>query len=309
MKRDFQRYLRAKRTVDDRALDRRLVDKLREGLASRGAARDGPIEILEVGAGIGTMIARFLEWDILPAGEIQYTAIDLQSENIAELPAYISAWAADRSITVERGDTLTLAGPGRRIDVEATDADALEYAERTDTEYDLLVGAALLDILDLSKLESLLGTLAAGGLYYFPITFDGGTRFLPTEPADRSIERQYHRHMDAKEGGSSRAGGETLARLQQLSGVSVAAGGSDWIVKPATDGRSYPGDEAYFLGYILETIEEAVSEIAPGESDQLDEWLTRRRAQLDRGELVYLTHQLDLFGQVDDPTAIGADQG
>lgn len=309
MKRDFQRYLRAKRTVDDRALNRRLVDDLREALAARAADRDGPIEILEVGAGIGTMIARFLEWDILPAGEIRYTAIDLQSENIAELPQFISGWATDRSITPERGERLALVGPDRRIDIDATVADAVEYADRAETEYDLLVGAALLDILDLSKLESLVGTLGAGGRYYFPITFDGGTRFLPSEPADRSIEQQYHRHMDAKEGGSSRAGGEALARLQRLSGISVDAGGSDWIVKPATDGGSYPADEAYFLGCILETIEEAVTEIAPGEIDQLEEWVRRRRAQLDAGHLVYLTHQLDLFGRVDDPTAIAPDQG
>ncbi|MFW6435447.1 MAG: hypothetical protein ACOCY1_03610, partial [Halovenus sp.] len=227
MKRDFQRYLRAKRTVDDRALNRRLVDDLRETLTARAADHDGPVEILEVGAGIGTMITRFLEWDIFPAGEIRYTAIDLQSENIDELPVYVSSWAADRSITVERGDRLTLAGPDRRIAVDATVADAVEWAERTETGYDLLIGAALLDILDLSRLESLVGTLGAGGLYYFPITFDGGTRFLPTEPADRWIERQYHRHMDVKDGGCSRAGGEALARLQRLSGISVEAGGSD----------------------------------------------------------------------------------
>jgi hypothetical protein len=306
MKRDFQRYLRAKRTVDDRALDRRLVGDLREGLAARAGDHDDPLEILEVGAGIGTMIARFVEWDILPAGEIRYTAIDLQSENITELPQYLGAWAADRPITVEGGDRLTLAEPDRRVEVEASVAEAVEYAEGTDTEYDLLVGAALLDILDLSNLESLLGTLAADGLYYFPITFDGATRFLPTDPADRAIERQYHRHMDAKEGGSSRAGGETLARLQGLSGVSVDAAGSDWIVTP--DDGSYPGEEAYFLRHILATIEQAVTEIAPGAVDQLDEWLTRRRAHVAAGELTYLTHQLDLFGRVGDPIAVGADQ-
>jgi len=307
MKRDFQRYLRAKRTVDDRALDRRLVDDLRAELAARADDSDGPLTVLEVGAGIGTMIARFVEWDILPPGEIRYTAIDLQPKNITELPRYLGTWAADRSITVEHGDRLTLAGPDRRIEVEATVAEAVEYTERTETEYDLLVGAALLDILDLSKLESLIGTLGTGGLYYFPITFDGGTRFLPTDPADRSIERQYHSHMDAKEGGSSRAGAETLARLQRLPGCSVDAAGSDWIVTPE-DG-SYPGDEAYFLRHILTTIEEAVTEIAPGAVDQLDEWLTRRRAQVAAGELTYLTHQLDLFGRVGDPVAIGADQG
>jgi hypothetical protein len=301
----FQRYLRAKRTVDDRALDRRLVDALREALSARVRATDGPLRVLEVGAGIGTMVARFVEWEILPPGEVQYTAIDLQSENIEGFPRYIERWADCRSISVVERAPLTLAGPDRRIEIEPTVAEAVEYVGRTDTEYDLVVGAALLDILGLSNLEPLLGSLAAGGHYYFPITFDGGTRFLPTHPADRAVERHYHAHMDAKAGGHSRAGGEALGRLQRMSGVSVDAAGSDWVVTPE-DG-TYPGEEAYFLRHILATIEGAVTETTDGEFDALVEWLSRRRAQIDAGELVYLTHQLDLFGRVEDPAAIDSD--
>jgi len=301
----FQRYLRAKKTVDDRALDRRLVDDLRGALSARASAADGPLRVLEVGAGIGTMVARFVEWEIFPPGEIQYTAIDLQSENIAEFPRYISQWADGRPISVLEGATLTLAGPDRRIELDPTVAEAVDYAGRTDTEYDLVVGAALLDIFDLSNLEPLLCTLGTDGYYYFPITFDGGTRFLPTHPADRAVERHYHAHMDAKAGGESRAGGEALGRLQRMSGVSVDAAGSDWIVAP--DEKQYPGDEAYFLRHILTTIEGVVTETTDGEFDGFAEWLSRRRAQLDAGELVYLTHQLDLFGRVEEPTAIGSD--
>ncbi|MFT4910231.1 MAG: hypothetical protein ACI9TI_001401, partial [Natronomonas sp.] len=79
MRDDFRRYLRAKRTVDDRALDRRLVGILRDRLAERADAGEGPIRVLEVGAGIGTMPARLLEWDVLPPGEIRYVALDVDA--------------------------------------------------------------------------------------------------------------------------------------------------------------------------------------------------------------------------------------
>lgn len=302
---EFQRYLRAKRTVDDRALDRWLVGELRDGLAGCEAGGDEPLRVLEVGAGIGTMVTRFLEWDVLPAGKIHYTAVDLQPGNVAELPRYIRNWAEGRAVSVAGSDTLIIEGPDRHVEIETVVAEGFEYAERTDTAYDLVVGAALLDILDTARLETLLATLDVGGLYYFPITFDGGTRFLPSHPADRTIERHYHDHMDSKADGSSRAGGEVLARLQQVEGVSVAAAGSDWVVTP--DNVSYPADEAYFLRFILETIETAVGEITDGECPELDDWLGRRRAQVEAGELLYLTHQLDLFGRVGDPGRLGGE--
>lgn len=297
---NFQRYLRAKRTVDDRALDRRVVEELRDRLATRAATTDGPLRVLEVGAGIGTMPARLLEWDVLPAGATHYTAVDVQPETVDAVAPFLREWAADRPVSVSGTDTLTLDGGDSRLDVDPVAADAVAYAERTAREWDVLVGAALLDILDLDGLGTLLAALAPGGLWYFPITFDGATRFRPSHPADRDIEGHYHDHMDAKPGGSSRAGGDVLARLQRLDGADLlAVAGSDWVVRPV-DGE-YPADEACFLRHILDTVEAAVGEMPAADAGTLDDWLSRRRAQLDAGELVYLTHQLDFLGRVTNP--------
>lgn len=224
-------------------------------------------------------------------------------------------------------DALLVETDARTVTVEAVAADAVAYAEAHAGEWDALIGMALLDVLDLDGLETLLGALAPGGTYYFPITFDGGTRFRPSHPADRTIERRYHAHMDAKPGGSSRTGGDALARLRRIEGASLlGVAGSDWVVRPVAGAETgeqpafespYPGDEAFFLRYILDTVEEAVGEVidgtvgesaaigvTPGDpaedpAAELDEWLARRREQVDDGELVYLTHQLDLLGQVD----------
>lgn len=295
---NFQRYLRAKRTVDDRALDRRLVDTLRDQLAERAETVDGPLRVLEVGAGIGTMLTRFLAWDVLPAGDIRYTAVDVDPDTIAGIEPYLREWAADRSASVSGTETLTIDRPDPTVELTPVTAEAVSYVDGAAGEWDVLVGAALLDILDLDGLETLLDALAPGGLCYFPITFDGATRFRPSAPSDRAIERHYHGHMDQKPGGNSRAGGDLLARLQRADSVRVlGAAGSDWIVRPV-DGE-YPGDEAYFLRYILDTIESAVGEMTAETFEGLDEWLARRRKQLDGGELLYLTHQLDVLGRIE----------
>ncbi len=295
---DFHRYLRAKRTVDDRSLDRRLVDRLRDALASRGA--DGPLRVLEVGAGIGTMIERFLEWDVLPAGRIAYTAVDVDEATVAAVPEHLSSWATDREIDAStQGTSVELAGPDRTVTVETVAAEATSFAARADRQWDLLVGAALLDLVALDRLETLLSALAPGGYWYFPITFDGGTRFLPAHPADDAVERHYHRHMDEKPGGDSRAGSHALARLLSMDAATVdGVAGSDWVVRPV-DGR-YPADEAYFLGHILETVATALEEIDRGtalDDERLGDWLSIRREHLETARLVYLTHQLDFLGR------------
>jgi SAM-dependent methyltransferase len=295
---DFQRYLRAKRTVDDRALDRRLIGHLRAQLRER-AETDDPLRILEVGAGIGTMLARLLEWELLPPGTIRYTAVDVQPANVAAIEPYLREWAADRSASVSGTDPIVLEHDGRRVAVEPVVAEAVSHAASTPGAWDLLVGAALLDILDLDGLAGLLDALSPGGLYYFPITFDGATRFRPSHPADRTIERHYHAHMDAKPGGSSRAGGDVVDRLRQRDdAILLGVAGSDWVVRPVEG--SYPADEAFFLRHILDTIETAVGEHADDAVEALDEWLAERRAQVDAAQLVYLTHQLDVLGRVDD---------
>ena len=297
---DFQRYLRAKRTVDDRALDRRLVARLRDSLAGRVA--DGEtVSVLELGAGIGTMVTRFIEWDVLPATAVHYTAVDLRQANVDAVSEQLRNWASGRPVTVDSANgRVTLSGAEREVTVEPVAADAVEYVETARADHDLLVAAALLDIVDNVPLSTFLDALDTGGLYYFPLTFDGATRFRPRHPHDSAVERAYHEHMDTKSGGNSRAGDSSLIELQQLPGVSVDAAGSDWVVTPNDNG--YPADEAYFLEFILGTIERAVGERAET-TETLQPWLRTRREQLETEQLVYSTHQLDILGRVGDPDA------
>jgi len=56
MEYSFPHYLLSKQSVDDRALNRIVLDSLRANLPGT------PLRIIEVGAGIGSMLTRILRW-------------------------------------------------------------------------------------------------------------------------------------------------------------------------------------------------------------------------------------------------------
>ena len=291
---DFLRYLEAKRTVDERALDRRVRGRFRRELA----AVDPPVRVLEVGAGIGTTAARVLDWEEL--GEVRYTAIDRRPEAIDAARDRIADRAA-AGYAVDTGtDRIELSSPEQTRTVELVAANAFEHLAGAEGEWDALIAQAFLDLVDLpTALPRLFDVLAPGGAFYFPITFDGATVFEPTvDPAlDERIVDLYHRSMDerTRDGeppGHGRTGRRLFSHVPAAGGEITAAGGSDWVVHPR-DG-TYPADEAYFLEYIIETIRgELAGELDP---EDLDRWVERRREQVERGELVYVTHQLDVTG-------------
>ncbi len=294
---DFQRYLEAKRTIDDRALNRRVFDRFTEGLASREA----PARIVELGAGIGTMIARLAAWDALPE-RVSYRAVDRDRENVAYAREKLPGWLEQAGFAVEWTDparpgdrTLVARSTETRLDVSLEVADAFEI---TDTA-DAVIAAAFLDVVALEDaIEVIDRLLDSRGLLYAPITFDGGTTFAPAHPLDDRIERCYHRHMDElRAPGGSLTGRELLVSLPDRGWTIEAAGGADWVVRPIDDG--YPDGERAFVDHILETIDEAIAELDPHDlsTAERERWLDRRRGELDRGELVYVAHNLDVLAR------------
>ena len=65
----FTRYLAAKKSVDDRALNEYTWQALARALPQKG------MQVLEIGAGIGTMVERIIERRLF-AADVAYTAID-----------------------------------------------------------------------------------------------------------------------------------------------------------------------------------------------------------------------------------------
>ncbi|SEO97717.1 hypothetical protein SAMN04487948_109112 [Halogranum amylolyticum] len=286
----FRRYLAAKRTVDDRALHRPTLDRLTETVAGRD-----PLAVIEVAAGVGTGLQRLLAWDRLP-DRLDYTLLDRDATNVDAARKRLSSWASDVGYAVTRRDgTLELARGSESVVIRFETADALAYADQVDGRFDLLVGQAFLDLVDLADgLPALFDLVADGGLAYFPITFDGVTAFSPTP--DPELERRvldaYHATMDAPDrAGGSTTGRELLAAVPEAGGEVVAAGGSDWVVHPP-----YPVDEAYFLHHLVDTVAGAVD----GDVDDADRrtWAADRHDAVASGELRFLAHNVDVLARV-----------
>ena len=301
---DFTRYLASKRTVDDRALNRQVWQTLADAVDGARPA-DRPLRVLEVGAGIGTMVERCVEWGLFTdsgfcrcpqagganALVVDYTAIDSEESNIE---------VARRQLA----HLISSEESGLRVRLQT--ANLYEFAARRGNRqrFDLIIAHALLDLLHLpTALPILLQMVRPAGLFYFSINFDGATLFVPEVDAglDGRIEALYHRSMDTRmtdgqPSGDSRTGRRLFHALRACGAEVLAAGSSDWVVHPV--GGAYPADEAYFLGCILYFVEATLRGHPELDAREFEDWLGTRRRQVARGELVYVAHQLDYCGRV-----------
>jgi hypothetical protein len=290
----FPRYLLSKESVDERALNRHVYSTL---VASRPA---DPITIIEVGAGIGTMLTRLLRWGFLQRAE--FTAVDEMADNIRFAREWIPRWAVENGLRIEIIDANRLRLFDDRRDVRLTlqHADIFEFIERDPPKSDLLIAHALLDLFRLPEsLPGLFSLIKPGGLAWLTINFDGVTAFEPViDPVlDAKIEGLYHLSMDERpSGGDSRTGRHLFGHLRAVGARILAAGASDWVVH-APDG-GYPADEAYFLNFILHFFESSLGGHPDLEASAFHAWLAERRAQVERGELVYIAHQMDFLARV-----------
>lgn len=289
----YTRYLAAKTTVDDRALNGHVLAELRR-LMPAGAPR-----VLEVGAGLGTMVARLMDWGVVGTGE--YTLLDTDRQLLDHSRRWLSDWAAARGL---RGDLLPDGLQVGDLRVRLVHAELGSYLEAGHGALaDLLIANAVLDLVDVpAVLPGLLRLLVPAGVYWFTINYDGESIFTPGHPRDDQVMQAYHRDMDervryGRPAGDSRTGRRLFHHLRSAGAPPLAAGSSDWVVSSGPDG-TYPDDEAYFLRSILSTIQDALRS-RPNwvEPADLADWLTVRHRQLAAGELVYIAHQLDFAGR------------
>ncbi|MCA9779720.1 MAG: hypothetical protein KC800_23490 [Candidatus Eremiobacteraeota bacterium] len=293
----MHRFLDSKRTVDDRALNKDVYRRLRSELEERGAFS----EVLEVGAGLGNMIARMVEWGLLT--KARYTLLDLDTQLLSDSRTWLADWATEQGYAVNQEETLRIVGESLELQVSFVGADLRDYLKQAQSiRADLLIANAFLDLVDLkSLLPDLLGLVKKGGLCWFTINFDGETIFEPAHPQDDELLAVYHQSMDERTfrgqpAGDSRTGRRLFAAMPKAGARILSAGSSDWVVFP--DGGSYPHKEAYFLYHILHTIDQELQKHSSVDQETLKSWVQERQRQVEQGELVYIAHQIDLLSSV-----------
>jgi hypothetical protein len=230
---DHAAYLDAKRALDDRSVNRDVLDRFAAELPPEP-------EVLEVGAGTATMVERLVDWGVIEGG--RWVAVDSHEEALG---------AGETRI----GDAVGGVG------VEFRAADAFEYAAEAAAagrRFDAVVGCAFFDVVDAAPAVEALGDLAP--VAYAPITYDGETRFAPPDPDDDIVLDRYHRHMrEFRPGGPD--GAAALAREATV----VAEGPSPWRIEPP-----YASGERTVLAHLLDTVEGAVGETGYDASDWAD---------------------------------------
>ncbi len=296
----FVRYLHAKKSVDDRALNDRVWQQFREQLRQRRSHQDR-LQILEIGGGIGTMLTRLLDSGILP--DCDYHMVDINSIALAFAPKYIEGWAQAsgwRIGALTAGEWL-LDSPHQTTHLKLVAGDIFKWIKQKPRSYDAMISHAVLDLFDLdAALPRLLAALKTDGLFYTTINYDGHTIFEP--PVDAEFERQilarYNQSMDermtdGKISGDSQSGRHLFGMLRKNQAEILSAGSSDWVLYAPRTG--YAQSEAEFLAFLLGFIEGEMRkcpEIAP---QRLEAWLRARREHIRTGELVCIVHQLDLL--------------
>lgn len=289
MEYSFPRYLLSKQSVDDRALNKDVLNALKTHLPQK------PLRIIEVGGGIGTMIKRLTNWDVVCTAE--YVLVDEMSENIEYAQAWIPQWAEETGLSVERSaeNQMRVFDLTRDIRIQLGRADVFDFIQNNNTPADLLIAHAFLDLLPMPESLTKLLTLT-NGLAWLTLNFDGVTTLEPVIniALDEHIERLYHKTMDERHtGGSSKSGRYLFSHLQHAGADILAAGASDWVVY-GVDGN-YPQDEAYFLHFILHFFEESLKGNPELDEAVFADWLKKRHEQSERGELVYVAHQMDFL--------------
>lgn len=292
MEYSFPHYLLSKQSVDDRAINRDVLNTLKANLPSM------PMDIIEIGAGIGTMLTRLINWKLF--ARANYLILDEMAENIEYASAWIPQWAESAGLSVERISQSQLRVFDQTCDIriQFQQADIFEFIKTNPPRHDLLIAHAVLDLFPMP--ESLPGLFSlTKNLAWFTVNFDGVTTFEPTIDSvlDEKIERLYHRTMDTRPtGGDSKSGRHLFGHLKNAKAEILAAGASDWVVY-AVNGK-YPADEAYFLNFILHFFEESLANQPELSADEFAGWLKERRTQIERGELVYIAHQMDFLVRV-----------
>ncbi len=284
----FIEYLEAKRSVDDRSLHPRVWAAFLERLAEKRSR--GPLEIAELGAGIGTMSERVFR--ALGTGGIRYHLVDENPALLEDAGRRISASCFP--------DAGTLPDSVRLHPADAADWLAGLPPGRP---FQAVLANAFLDLVDIPEvLDRVFSRLGPGGLGYFTINYDGRTDFIPALDSDRDILDRYNESMRDWKGsyrGTDRSGGRILEYLLDRGIPVLETGASDWVIAPRTDGDGAPGytrDEGVFLRAILGMVEDSVSRSGcdPG---ILSKWLETRRRQAEDGKLAYVAHQLDILAR------------
>ena len=256
-------WLDLREPADRAARNRPLLDRLAVWCGKRAELR-----VIDLGAGTGANLRRTAP-ALRPRQD--WTLVELD-------PALIEAGSA----RLARSD---VAWRYRRLDL-VRDLEALAETPPPD----LIVAAALIDLVSAAWLERLTALLArTGAALYVVLTVDGRLRWTPADPRDAFCTALVERHQRTDKGFGPALGPDaasTLMRLLASQPGELLLGRSDW---------SLGAHSAALQAELLEGYVAAAAALAPVQRAAATAWGKRRRARLVEPEAHLLVGHLDLL--------------
>ena len=301
---NFAKYLAAKKEIDDRALNRTVSDELASRLPKNRPK--SPLLILELGAGIGTMVERLVSWGLITSAD--YTAVDSNVENIRKAQKRLDLWGQQNQFVInwQAPTTAVVSTDLGRLSVSFDNSDAYNYLEQSidKKQWDLGLAHAFMDLVNAAEIVPLFCRLIKpGGLLYFSLNYDGETVLLPTidRDLDERILQLYNQSMDeriinGKKSGNSKTGRGLFTQLLNAGAQILAAGSSDWVVFSNSDG--YSENQTYFLHYIVHTIYKQLKDHPSLNREQFQTWAHKRYEQIEKGQLIFIAKQIDVLAEI-----------
>jgi SAM-dependent methyltransferase len=144
------------------------------------------------------------------------------------------------------------------------------------TGRDLVTAAALFDLVSEPVIQRMAAAVAAeSAVFYTTLTYDGIASWLPEHPLDPFMRDAFNRHQKTDKGFGPAAGADATAALARAFsdlGYVVHRGRSPWVLGDAETVLRQAVDSGWA---------EAVCEIAPARTADIDGWLQRRMTTQD----------------------------
>ena len=236
-------WLALREPIDHASRSRRLVQSLAGRL--RGAS---PLRAVDLASGTGSNI-RFLS-PLLPQPQA-WLAIDQDPDLLRRVPP--------------------------TAETRCSELGALDGTIVADR--DLVTASALLDLVSDAWIVTLAGECrAAAAAVLFALTYDGRSTCSPTDADDDLVLRLFNEHQRQSDKGFGRAAGpdavHRAARAFADAGYHVEVEASDWHVSPGA---------RELQRMLIAGWAQAASEMAPGRSAQISQWLQRRLQNVEYG--------------------------
>ena len=165
-----------------------------------------------------------------------------------------------------------------------------DLARVLDDGKDLITTSALLDLVSDAWLDGLVRHAAACVLpVYAALTYDGRTGFSPSDPLDELITSAVNAHQRTDKGFGPALGPSAAARAISrfaAAGYQLVQGPSDWVIGPA---------DREMQRELLSGWAHAAREVDASASDDIDDWLARRKEMVDAGASTLRVGHVDFF--------------